>query len=240
MYPVHKKQPKGDRVMQISSVDRKNLRLPAWMLALSVVPYIATVVTGVVGFIVSGDLPLGVTFNEITPQIMSEIRATWVLLNFFVFIAVLNITLGSIQIARAIRDQKSRPWMRAALVLNVVIILQSALGTVVKWSVINFTEATLAANGLYSFANTLNIFLSLPFLAMLALCIGLAASGALRKTSMVIGSVSALLFVLALFPEVSKSMPPFIFGLIAMPVGVGLLLKERRAVMESEVAVSAI
>jgi hypothetical protein len=226
--------------MQSLSIARKNLRLPAWMLALSVVPYIATILTGVIGFIVSGDLPLGVTFNEITPQIMSEIRVTWVLLNFFVFIAMLNISLGSIQIALAIQDQKARFWMRAALVLNVVIILQGAVGTVAKWSVINFTEATLAANGLYSFANTLNIFLSLPFLAMLALCIGLAASGALRKTSMMIGSVSALLFVLALFPEVSKSMPPFIFGLVAMPVGIGLLLKDRRAVMKSKVAVTGI
>jgi hypothetical protein len=226
--------------MQSSSIDQENLRLPAWMLALSIVPYIATIITGVIGFIVSGDLPLGVTFSEITPQIMSEIQVTWVLLNFFVFIAMLNISLGSIQIAQAIQDQKARLWMRAALVLNIVIILQGAVGTVAKWSVINFTEATLAVNGLYSFANTLNIFFPLPFLAMLALCIGLAVSGALRKTSMVIGSVSALLFVLAVFPEVSKSMPPFIFGLVAMPVGIGLLLKDRRAVMKSDVAVPAI
>ena len=222
--------------MHNSSTDQKKLLLPAWMLALSIIPFIATVVTGVIGFIVSGDLPLGVTFNEITPQIMSEIRVTWLLLNFFVFIASLNISLGSVFTALAIKDPAARPWMLASLLLNVVNLLINVGSIIGRWSVINFTEATLAENEVYAFTNTLNIF-ALPFLAMLMLCAGLVVSGVLRKTGLVVGVVCLLFFILALFPEISRSMPPFIFGLIAMPVGIGLLLKRRRAALNTEVAV---
>jgi hypothetical protein len=223
--------------MQSSLIDQKYLRWPAWMLALSVAPYIATVATGVIGFIVTGDLPLGVTFNEITPQIMSEIWVAWLLLNLFVFIATLNISLGSILIARNIKDPAARPWMFASLVLNAVIILFSLGNMLARWSVINFNEATLAENGVYAFTNTLSIFYALPFLAMLMLCTGLVVSGALLKTGLVVGVVCALFFVLALFPEISRSMPPFIFGFVAMPVGIGLLLKGRREAQNTLTAV---
>jgi hypothetical protein len=210
-------------------------RLAAWMLTLSMLPFIATVATGVVGFIASGDLPVGVTFDQITPQIMANIRLTWVLLNLFVGIAGLNITIAGILIANSLKTTHARLWMVVVMVLYGLLSINSVFGLVVRLSVINFTESTLGENVAYRLSGWgMDYSYPLTLLAILLLCVGLATSGLLRKTGLVVGLVSALLFVLSLFPEIRGSIPPFVFGLLVTPIGIGFLRQGRRPVAQNK------
>jgi hypothetical protein len=213
-------------------------RLAAWMLALSMLPFIATVATGVVGFIASGDLPMGVTFDQITPQIMANIRLTWVLLNLFVGVAGLNIAIGVILVANALKTTHARLWMLAVMVLYSLLSIQSVFSLVVRLSVINFTDNTLGENAAYKLSGWgMDYSYPLSLLVILLLCVGLATSGLLRKTGLVVGLVSALLFVLSLFPEIRGSIPPFVFGLLATPIGIGLLRREQHTAAQNKAVV---
>ncbi len=211
-------------------LDPKVLRRPAWMLALAMLPFIATVATGAIGFIASGDLPLGVTFNQITPQIMEKIRLTWILLNLFVCIAGLNVAAAMIMLAYAARNTPARPWMIAVMGIYGLTSLNSVFSLILRLSVINFSEGVLGDNPAYILSGWGGEFgYPLALLAILLMCVGLVTSGLLRKTGLVVGAISALLFVLALFPNIRGSIPPFVFGLLVTPLGIGLLIRERRA-----------
>jgi hypothetical protein len=213
-------------------LDPKVLRRPAWMLALAMLPFIATVATGAIGFIASGDLPLGVTFNQITPQIMEKIRLTWILLNLFVCIAGLNIAAAMIMLAYAARNTPARPWMLAVMGIYGLTSLNSVFGLILRLSVINFSERVLGENPTYVLGGWGGEFTyPLALLAILLMCVGLVTSGLLRKTGLVVGAITVLLFILALFPNIRGSIPPFVFGLLVTPLGIGLLIRERRAVV---------
>jgi hypothetical protein len=214
----------------------KSHRLPAWMLALSLLPFIATVVTGIIGFVVTGALPLGVTFQQITPQIMAAIRTPWVLLNIFVAVAGMNGALAAMLIANTAKKTKARPWMVTVLATNAILVISSIAGMLLRISVVNFNQAVLGENAAYAFSTTLsNVSYPLTFFGIFVLCFGLVVSGMLRKTGLMIGAISVLLFVLSLFPDIRDSMPPFIFGLLWTPLGVGLLMKERQAAVQINV-----
>jgi hypothetical protein len=215
----------------------RSLRLPAWMLALSLLPFIAVVASGLIGFI--GKLPVGMRFDEITPQIMAVIQTPWILINLFIGIAVLNGTLAGSIIAYAARRTPARPWMISVIIANFLAVTFTIIGMILRLFVIHFNEATLGDTSIFKFASTVGyIGNPLIFLATLLLCVGLAVSGMLRKTGMVVGAISSLLFVLSYFPAVSNSVPPFIIAFLWMPIGIGLLLKERRTTSTRKIALS--
>lgn len=109
-----------------------------------------------------------------------------------------------------------------------------------RLSVTTFDEATLGANRSYQWAMTLG-YLGTPvlYLATLVLCVGLIASGILRRIGIVVGTISGLLFLVAYLPGVSDGMPPFTIALLWMPIGIGLLLRDRRRMAAPAIAPSA-
>jgi hypothetical protein len=226
---------KRRHIMDQQNNEQSSLRLPAWMLALSLLPFIAVVASGLIGFI--GNLPVGMRFDKITPPIMAAIQTPWILINLFIGVAVLNGTLAGIIIAYATREKQARPWMIGAIIVNSLALTIAIINMLLRMSVINFNEATLGDSSIFKFASTLGyIGNPLIFLATLLLCVGLAVSGMLRKTGMVIGAISSLLFILAYVPAVSDSMPPFIIAFLWMPIGIALLLKERHATSTRKIA----
>jgi hypothetical protein len=221
--------------MDYLNQEYKSLRLPAWQLALSLLPYIVVIAVGIIGF--SGALPPGMTFKEITPQIMKAIRLPWAFLNIFIMIATLNIAFAAIMIASATKMTRAHVWMIITIWANVFTIILSIISTMMRIIVINFIEPILGANSVYTFSSTLvTILYPLTFFAIFSLCAGLAVSDILRKTGLIVGAISGLLCVLSFFPDISNSMPPFLLALLMMPVGIGLLRKERQAASKLEVA----
>jgi hypothetical protein len=212
--------------------------LPAWMLSLSLLPFVAVVATGLIGFM--GRLPVGLRFTEITPDIMAMIQTPWVLVNLFVAIAMTNGAAGAAMIAYAARRTREGRWMIGAVGLHGLAVAIAIIGTLLRLSVTTFDEATLGANRSYQWAMTLG-YLGTPvlYLATLVLCVGLIASGILRRIGIVVGAISGLLFVVAYVPGVSDGMPPFTIALLWMPIGIGLLLRERRSMAAQAIAPSA-
>jgi hypothetical protein len=212
-----------------------SLQLPAWMLTLSLLPFIATVAAGLIGFMEK--LPIGMRFDEITPPIMASIRTPWVLINLFIGLAVLNGSLAGIGLAYAVRKTQARPWLIAALGANLLALAVAIIGMMLRISVISFDEATLGENGVFRFVSTLGyIGNPLIFLATFFLSVGLAVSGLLRKIGIVVGVIGGLLFLLSYFPAASDKMPPFVIAFLWMPIGIALLLKQRQETPALEVA----
>lgn len=156
------------------SLDASRLRLPAWLLITSTIPFIAIPVTAVAGFVGTG---IG-RFDTITPQQMAIIRTTWILLGILGFSASLLGTIGIAIVSNALKETKARPLAWIALVGAVGSVVTQAVFTYLRLSVINFTEANLGMVSSYPLSNTFSYIGYLA--AMLMTC--MASATVLRIT----------------------------------------------------------
>ena len=219
--------------MTTQTLTASRLRLPAWLLTLSFLPGIAIPITGILTFIVM--LPAGMTmstFDLITPQIMSAIRVGWIAIQIEAFVAAACGTIGIALLANQLKkttETKVRIFAWVALILALVSLATSAITPLLNISVVGFTEATLGQTWQYQnqFSNFMRYaFLPIGAFSILALSASLASSGWLRRTGWTISVLSALLFLVSLVPSLSAGIPPFVFLLLLMPLGIGLLRRQ--------------
>ena len=196
------------------------LRLPAWLLIISIIPFIAIPITAAANFISAGIGP----FVTITPQQMAVIRNAWILLGIFGFAAQLLGTIGLALTANAVKATAARPLAWLTLIAAVSNVVIHAIFAYLRLSVVSFTEANLGMVSNYVLSSTLIYIGYLTGLLMTcAISVGLYVNGWLRRAGLVISILSGILFLMALVPSISNSIPPLVFFLLWVPLGIGLL-----------------
>jgi hypothetical protein len=197
-----------------------SLRLPAILLAISPIPFIGVFAAGLLGF--AGKLTT--TFDKITPEVMATISLPWTIIFISTFIAFLLGNLGSGLLANHLKATNARAlsWLVLLGVLANVVI---GIGNLyLRLSMVSFTEATLGQTAQWQISYTLvYIFHLLNFAVLALLGLSLFIGHVLRRTGLVVGILSGLLFIAGLVPSIADRTPPFVFVFLWLALGIGLL-----------------
>lgn len=196
------------------------LRLPAILLAISPLPFLGVFAAGLFGF--AGKLTT--TFAKITPEVMATISLPWVIIFISTFIAFLLGNFGSGLLANHLKTTNARPlsWLiYVGVVVNVVI---SVINVYLRLSMVSFTETTLEQTTQWQTSYMLVYIIHLlNFVTVGFVSLGLFMNGWLRRTGLIISILSGLLFVAGLVPSISDRIPPIVFVLFWLVLGIGLL-----------------
>jgi hypothetical protein len=194
-------------------------RLAGWLLALQPLAWIGVIVGGLANF------PPG-TFESWTPEVMAGIRGPWILFHLFIALAFVMGNAGLALVAAGLRESRARLPALAALVCAIGGIALIAVIAGLRWSVASFTEPTLGQVAAYRASDPIFIpAAALSVLATLATGVSLWQTGLARRTGLVVAVLAGLLLVLSFF----VGGPPFVLGLLWLPLGIALLVGRRQA-----------
>lgn len=208
-----------EALMATQTINSSHLRLPAFLLVITPLPFIGVFASGILGF--AGKVIT--TFDKITPDVMATIRLPWIVIFSSLFVAYLLGIAGLSILANSLKDTSARPlaWLTIIGALAGLAIL--VFNTYLRFTMVNFTEPTLGQTTQWQIASTLVYLAHLVNSAtILAASVSLFVSGWLRRTGLVVGVLSGLLFIVGLVPSISYSTPPFVLVFFWLALGIGL------------------
>ena len=213
------------------------LRLPAWLLALSPLGYVAAI--GLAFPIVLILMPGLVLLDDITRTQMDHFATGWVLLNVAQLLSGVGV-VGLLLVGLRITG-RGRPWGLAAVVLAGLALVGLVVGVGLRIAATGFTSDRLADDGRYAVGTWLAASMVLPMLSTVLLCIALRLSGRLRISALIIAGIAALLAILDLVSySIALVFPPVLATVVTwLPIGILLLRRprgERRRVGAAEAA----
>jgi hypothetical protein len=111
-----------------------------------------------------------------------------------------------------------------ALVSGIAVIALCIIFIILRISVTGFSETALGLNRNYQVSNWAFDRLGGPLsmVATVFASIGLYTSGLLRRTGLILCTLSAILLILSIV----SGFPPFIFAFLWLALGIGLLLRK--------------
>jgi hypothetical protein len=183
------------------------------------------------GFILLMTIAIGVVLpafpngmGALTPDQMTDFRPVFVL---FQILAILPVLLGTVGVAQLYSLLKQTPAKRLAWLALVCALLSSILYTVLivfRLPLVTFTDATLGDNSVWQWTSWAFDKLGLILLALTTLFVGISLyrSYLLRRTGLIIASLSGILIPMAFF----VGYPPFVFGFLWLAIGIGLLRRK--------------
>lgn len=199
-------------VLQIETPRR--VRLSAWLLALSPVPFVVWLATTIA--VMSGP---GVTNSaDLTREQMASIRVGWAVMWPLYALAVI---VGCVAIVMVNREVRATPWSSLSQVACGVAGLGIVADLVLSEVAAGFTEERLGLNGAFDAAMVASYAaIWAATVAVILTGIGLRVSGVLRRTGTVVAIVAAVILVLDVL---TRGFPPFFVALLWLALGVGLL-----------------
>lgn len=194
-------------------------RLGGWLLTLSPIWYVGLIATMLLGF-----LPHGIPeFELITRAQMDVIRGAWITHAVVLGVATATAPAGAVLVVRCLRAGRARPFALAAIVAAALSIALAAINTTLRIIASGFTTPALGDDAAYRLGEGVVYFASFA-LAVLAVALTAAVfvvSGARRRTGIVVGAIGFVVLVLAIIAP--AIVPPFVVGLLAMPLGIAWL-----------------
>jgi hypothetical protein len=212
--------------MIMQTLTPTQLRLSAWVLALSILPFIALPVTGVIGFVLT--VPPGTqvpTFNQITPQQMAVIGIAWIAIHIVSFVAFSWGAMGVALLSNQLKATKVRllAWFsQVSMLVSVLIIVAH---TYLRISALGFAEATLGQSTNYQMSeNLIYAYYLVALAATLPVSLAVSMTGWLKRVGLAVSVMSGILLLLTL---IAPTLPPIVFIFLWVPLGIGLLRQQR-------------
>jgi len=148
------------------------LRLPAWLLALSPLGYVAAI--GLAFPIVLILMPGLGLLDDITRTQMDHFATGWVLMNVAQLLSGVGV-VGLLLVGLRITG-RGRPWGLAAVVLAGLALVGLVVGVGLRIAATGFTSDRLADDGRYAVGTWLAASMVLPMVSTVLLCIALRLS----------------------------------------------------------------
>ncbi len=211
--------------MSNQSLPSARLRLPAFALLASLLAFIAGI--GVTVGLILTRFPEGL--DPATSRQLAASAVDYIVFHL-VFLVAVSLGVGGLAaLANVLRGTDARLLAWVTLASALVAIAVNLLLTIVRLTLIGgFEEATLGQNDTFqwtswAFDNVLSPLLAFPTLVA---SIALFTTGILRRTGLVVGILSGILFVLAFV----TGYPPFVFAFLWLALGIGLLRRKESGV----------
>ncbi len=192
---------------------RPRLSLPAILLIAQTLLWVPPVVI----MVAFGPLPLNPDSGW-TPEALAPLRTPWIAHQALMLLAFLCGGAGSILVARALLATPVRRLAWAALISASASVVCALTWAGLHFSMLGFSAPTLADLPAYWMATPIIVELHLTILvATLSLGLGLRRLGLAPRTGRVVAVLSGLLLPVWLVT------PPFVYGLLWLPLGIALL-----------------
>lgn len=199
--------------MAIQTLNTARLRLPAWLLTLQPLVWVATVYIALTALFTAGN------FLYWTPAIMAEHRVPWLAFTTLELVGFLGGFVPAILIIRVLTTTRARKLAWVALICTAIGLGLMLTYLALRFSVVNFTEPTLGDTFAFGLAigpvGTVADIVTLLGIAALGLC--LWQTHLARRAGIVVAVVSILLISLGL------NKPPFSYSLLWLALGIALL-----------------
>ena len=159
-------------------------------------------------------------FDKMTPRQMVTFGPHYIVFHLLALAAITSGAAGLVLLAAALRETRARTWASLTLVVACASIGLGLVVVIARLSLLRFNEATLDQNSTWHWTTWVFSYLSPPTLAVatFAACMALFRSGMLRRLGLSIELFSAILLILTI-----AVFPPFVFALLWLPLGIGLL-----------------
>ena len=197
----------------LSAVDQQ-LRLPARLLTFQVLLSIATVLGLVVVYpsiSLSPDRPW-------TEPIKRAQEVAWITHHVLLLLAYGTGAVAILLLARLLLTTPARIAAWVALIVQALCLLLWIVYMGVRMSLLNLSAPTIGELGVYQTSQQfVPVLTVLGLIATLAISVALWRAGLARRTGLVVAVLTALLLPLVLF------LPPFVFNLLWLPLGITLL-----------------
>src|SRR5262245_61919459 len=193
-------------------------RLAGWLLVLQPICWLGAIVAGLANFPPS-------EFDSWTPATLAGVQAPWLLFHVFIALAIVVGSAGLALIAARLRASGSGLLGLATLICASGAIALIVVVAALRVSIVGFSAPTLGEVRAYQLSDPL--FRSadaITLLATLSAAIGLWRSNLARWAGLVVAILCGLLLGLSLLGD----FPPFVLGLLWLPFGIALLMKQRR------------
>lgn len=199
--------------MANQTINTERLRLPAWVLTIQPLVWVATVYIALTALFTAGN------FLYWTPAIMAEHRFPWLAFTTLELVGFLGGFVPAILIIRTLTTTRVRTLAWAAMTCTAIGLALMLVYLALRFSVVDFVEPTLGDTFAFQLAigpvGLLADITTLLGIAALGLC--LWQTHLARRTGIVVAVVSILLISLGL------NKPPFIYSLLWLPLGIALL-----------------
>jgi hypothetical protein len=205
-----------------------SFRLPAWLLILSILGFVAVIATYSVIF-----TPAGIgDFTAETPEAIRGVTTGWVIARLVFAVAFAFCCVGYLFVdRRLLAIPAGRPWAIVSIVIIVVDLVVVVVGEALAISILDSTAATLAGDQRWMSSVFLGgIYITLSFLALTATSIALSRSGVLPRLGLVVAAIAGLISVVGILSTLGVTpvpAPPPLLGILGIVLGVGLLRRPR-------------
>jgi len=186
------------------------LRLPAWMLILQILLWLPAV-------LLVTSVPLSPT-SSWTSETQAQVRTLWIIHQGVMLLAALVGTTALVMVARALIEMRPTRLARAGMISAMLTIALWLVWGVLRFSLLTVSAPTLGEIPAYQASGL--VVIPLTVLTALATCLisfALRQDGIARRTGLIVGILSGLCMVVGPF------VPPFVYGLLWLPIGIALL-----------------
>ena len=155
---------------------------------------------------------------EWTTETISAIRIPWMTFYLFIVAGFICGNLGILLLSRGLLNQGKRFFGWIGIVASTVSLVLSFGYLYLRFSLLGFSAYVLGDLPLYHLATPIGlIFNELTLLATLFASLGLRKVGIARRTGLVVAILCAIMIPFGLY------LPPFVFGLLWLALGIVLL-----------------
>jgi hypothetical protein len=190
-------------------------RLAGWLLALQLIGWLGAIFAGLANFPPS-------EFDTWTPATLAGVQASWLLFHVFIALAIVVGSAGLALIAARLRASGSGLLGLATLICAIGAMALIVVVAALRVSIVGFNAPTLGEVRAYQLSDPLfRTADAITLLATLSAAIGLWQSRQARRTGLVVAILCGPLLLVSFLNE----LPPFVVGLLWLPLGITLLLR---------------
>lgn len=203
------------------ALNKSQLRLPATLLAISPLTFIALVVSGIL-VLVPNQISL---FDNITPEQMATIKIGWISFHIIYGLAVIIGASGLILLNERITLHANKWLARIAIGTAGLAITAIILHIGLRVGLINFSELKLSLAPNYSLSSMFTVLsIYVVVLATAVTGFNLYATSVLRRAGLMVAILCAIHFLIAVV--IANAVPPFVVSIWWLAIGVGLLRRD--------------
>lgn len=198
-------------------------RVPGWLLILSILGFVAVIVTNVVVFAPAG---IGEFANQ-SPDAIRSVAGGWVASRIVFGGALAFCCLGYALAAGHLLPGVARGVAIATLSLCSMTVVVILISEGLAIAILDSDAATLAMDSRWAISATLGeVFITLTFFALALIALALARAGALPRLGVIVAVLAGLTGVLgavSVAASLGIPVPPPFLGILGIALGVGLL-----------------